>query len=221
MAEEQSDDLPAARVAGRPRPCWRHPPGDDEPARAETTIPQQRRTVGRASTAATGTSPTIPPISPDRNRRTILQPSPVTRSNRSIRPCPPKGDTVEIDLPTDESTDSEADEASDNEIHDLALAVETSGLSPQGHEVTSRPSDDDQGETVRIVTEAVEHGGPGREMARSGRLAGRRGRRARSAEPAEFLEPEHWIVNLMKASRKPATCRSQSAENPAQKGLPP
>ena len=31
--------------------------------------------------------------------------------------------------------------------------------------MTSRPSDDDQGETVRIVTEAVEHGGPGREMA--------------------------------------------------------
>ena len=76
-----------------------------------------------------------------------------------------EGDTVEVDLPTDESTDSEADEASDNEIHDLALAVETSGLSPQGHEVTTRPSDEDQGETVRIVTEAVEHGGSGREMA--------------------------------------------------------
>ena len=81
----------------------------------------------------------------------------MTRPNRSIRPCPPKqDDTVEDDLPTDDSTDSEADEASDDEIHDLALAVETSGLSPQGHEVTSRPSDDDQGETIRIVTEAVE-----------------------------------------------------------------
>ena len=80
------------------------------------------------------------------------------------------------------------DEASDDEIHDLALAVETSGLSPQGHEVTSRPSDDDQGETIRIVTEAVETGGPGRELAPAV-VTGRRGRRARSARPAELLEP--------------------------------
>ena len=38
----------------------------------------------------------------------------------------------------------------------MALAVEKSSYSPQGHEVTSPPSDDDQGETIRIVTEAVE-----------------------------------------------------------------
>ena len=122
------------------------------------------------------------------------------------------GDTVEVDLPTDESTDSEADEASDNEIHDLALAVESSGFSHQGHEVTSRPSDDDQGETVRIVTEAVEHGGPGREMAPAVSPA------AGAAEPARPNPPNSsnpcWIVNLMKASRMPATCRSHSRSNP-------
>jgi N utilization substance protein A len=71
-------------------------------------------------------------------------------------------DAVGEDLPTDDSTDSEADEASDNEFHDLSLAVETSGRSPKGHEVTSRPSEDDQDETIRIVTEAVEQGGPTR-----------------------------------------------------------
>ncbi len=38
----------------------------------------------------------------------------------------------------------------------MALAVEKSNYSPHGHEVTSPPSDDDQGETIRIVTEAVE-----------------------------------------------------------------
>ena len=53
--------------------------------------------------------------------------------------------------------DPEHDEADDDEIHDLALAAETSGLSTHGHEVTFPPSDDDQSETIRIVTEAVEH----------------------------------------------------------------
>jgi transcription termination/antitermination protein NusA len=54
--------------------------------------------------------------------------------------------------------DSENDDKGDDEIHDLALAVETSAYSPHGHEVTFPPSDDDQGESIRIVTEAVEPG---------------------------------------------------------------
>ena len=60
----------------------------------------------------------------------------------------------------DDSTDSERDEASDDEIHDVALADEKSSYSPHGHEVTSPPSDEDQGESIRIVTEAVEQSGP-------------------------------------------------------------
>jgi N utilization substance protein A len=63
--------------------------------------------------------------------------------------------------PPDDSTDSERDEASDDEIHDVALAVEKSSYSPHGHEVTSPPSEDDQGESIRIVTEAVEQSAPG------------------------------------------------------------
>ena len=70
--------------------------------------------------------------------------------------------------PPDDSTDSERDEASDDEIHDLALAVEKSNYSPHGHEVTFPPSDDDQGETIRIVTEAVEQSEPGAEAAAAG-----------------------------------------------------
>ncbi len=62
----------------------------------------------------------------------------------------------------DDSTDSERDEASEEEIHDVALAVETSSYSPQGHEVTSPPSENDQGEGIRIVTEAVEQTAPKR-----------------------------------------------------------
>ena len=80
------------------------------------------------------------------------------------------------ELPPDDSTDSERDEASDDEIHDVALAVEKSNFSPHGHEVTFPPSDDDQGETIRIVTEAVEQsepGGRGRRAVGSGARAGR------------------------------------------------
>ena len=63
---------------------------------------------------------------------------------------------------------SERDEASEEEIHDVALAVETSNYSPQGHEVTSPPSENDQGEGIRIVTEAVEQTAPKRASGASG-----------------------------------------------------
>ena len=43
----------------------------------------------------------------------------------------------------------------------MALAAEESGLSTHGHEVTSPPSEADQGETIRIVTEAIEFGETG------------------------------------------------------------
>jgi len=47
--------------------------------------------------------------------------------------------------------------AESDEIRDLALASE--GTTTQnGHEITSAPSDADQDETARIVTEAVEEG---------------------------------------------------------------
>jgi N utilization substance protein A len=68
-------------------------------------------------------------------------------------------DAVGDELPFDESPDAEAIEASDDEIHDLSLSDEFSGHPLHGHEVTSRPADDDQGEAIRIMTEAVENGG--------------------------------------------------------------
>ncbi len=48
--------------------------------------------------------------------------------------------------------------ADSDEIRDLALAAETSGRDDDGHEVTSPPSNADQDETSRIVTEAIESG---------------------------------------------------------------
>jgi len=47
--------------------------------------------------------------------------------------------------------------------HGLALASEGSPFDESGHEVTTAPSDADQSETVRIVTEAVTTGSPSRE----------------------------------------------------------
>ncbi len=70
-------------------------------------------------------------------------------------------------LPRDDGPESERDEANNDDIHDVALAVETSSYSPQGHEVTSPPSEQDQSETIRIVTEAVEQSAPGRPAAGS------------------------------------------------------
>jgi N utilization substance protein A len=50
------------------------------------------------------------------------------------------------------------------EIRDLVLAEEGSGAVVEGHEVTAAPSDADQNETARIVTEAVETGASPQEI---------------------------------------------------------
>ena len=119
--------------------------------------------------------------------------------------------------PTDDSTDSERDEASDDEIHDVALAVETSGQSPHGHEVTSPPSDDDQGETIRIVTEAVEHGEPARPSL-PGEPAGRIGRPPRRPPAAIRRSPRSNRQNRRPHDecRRPRrrSCRRQSGPTP-------
>ncbi len=71
---------------------------------------------------------------------------------------------AEGDFLPENGSDLEQDEANDGEIHDLALAVETSGISSHGHEVTFAPSNDDQNETMRIVTEAVAEGEDGQPL---------------------------------------------------------
>jgi N utilization substance protein A len=71
-----------------------------------------------------------------------------------------------------EELDLTASEKSD-EIRDLALAAETSRSEDDGCEVTSPPSDADQDETARIVTEAVEAGSSPQEIEASEAGAGR------------------------------------------------
>jgi N utilization substance protein A len=63
-------------------------------------------------------------------------------------------ETIELD--SDELDLTASDES--DEIRDLVLATEGSGTEIDGHEVTAAPSDADQNETARIVTEAIEDG---------------------------------------------------------------
>ena len=63
-----------------------------------------------------------------------------------------------------DATDEDTQDAGPAEdLRDLALAAEGSDFEESGHEVTTAPSDADQSETVRIVTEAVTTGSPSRE----------------------------------------------------------
>ncbi len=79
----------------------------------------------------------------------------------------------------DEDGEVEGDDA--GELHDVALAVESSGHPRQGHEVTFPPGDDDQGSTARIVADAVE----GTEAESEDFAAGPRQRPGRSTEDTE------------------------------------
>ncbi|MBV8233538.1 MAG: transcription termination factor NusA [Planctomycetaceae bacterium] len=78
--------------------------------------------------------------------------------------APDRSDAEELGLTASEKSD---------EIRDLALAAETSSSGDDGCEVTSPPSDADQDETARIVTEAVEAGSSPQEIEASEAGAGR------------------------------------------------
>ncbi|HMF35686.1 MAG TPA: transcription termination factor NusA [Isosphaeraceae bacterium] len=161
LAEELSEELPRRKGGRAAAALLEAPPSNDEtgPSGNDDSPAEETRSV--ELTAENGTSPddSADHIQTDTQTHSSAIPSDSTGIHRSALP-PEQDDVVGNELFSDESPDSEGDEASDDEIHDLALAVETSGLSPQGHEVTSQPHDDDQGAAIRIVTDAVELGGP-------------------------------------------------------------
>ncbi len=161
LAEELSEELPRRKGGRAAAALLEAPPSNDEtgPSGNDDSPAEETRSV--ELTAENGTSPddSADHVKTDPQTHSSAIPSDSTGIHRSALP-PEQDDVVGNELSSDESPDSEGDEASDDEIHDLALAVETSGLSPQGHEVTSQPHDDDQGAAIRIVTDAVELGGP-------------------------------------------------------------
>ncbi|HWE35844.1 MAG TPA: transcription termination factor NusA [Isosphaeraceae bacterium] len=88
-------------------------------------------------------------------------------------PAPPEADGLDHDLAdaapptTDDEADADEPEPDADEPaapRDLALAAEEAGVDPDGHEVTSPPSDDDQGDSIRIAMAAVETGPSPREL---------------------------------------------------------
>src|SRR5208282_3858309 len=166
LAEELSEELPrrkggrtaAALLEAPPSNAETGPSGNDD-SPADDSPAEETRSVELTAANGTGPDDSADHVQTDTQTHTSAIPSDSTGIHRSALP-PEQDDVVGNELASDESPDSEGDEASDDEIHDLALAVETSGLSPQGHEVTFQPHDDDQGAAIRIVTDAVELGGP-------------------------------------------------------------
>lgn len=153
--------------------------------RAETLAEQQqdedlpRRKGARPASPAAAPSPETdaesleqPPPSlddllgePPDSEKVSLEPGASSEFDSDVEPT---AALLESDLESDgnlnidEDSDSELSELEssnrENDSHDRALAEEASGRNTEGHEVTHPPVDDDQSETERIVTEAVEAG---------------------------------------------------------------
>ena len=150
LAEEQTDELP--RRKGSRGSAASEPARSSIPWKKENRIaPQTRR-----------------PSAQERRRRVCGAEMPMIQEDTAdaaigeLDSALPTELASEIDGESfpDDGPDSERDEASEEEIHDVALAAESSSYSPQGHEVTSPPSEHDQGAGIRIVTEAVEQTAP-------------------------------------------------------------
>jgi N utilization substance protein A len=153
LAEEQADELPR-RKGGRAAAALLESPPGGEPVEAGLEGGPDAAELELAGETDETQPETIAEVEHDQSSPALSD----STGNRHSD-LPSEDEAVGDDFPAEESPDAEADEASDDEIHDLALAVETSGYPGHGHEVTSRPRDDDQGEAIRIVTEAVEQGG--------------------------------------------------------------
>jgi N utilization substance protein A len=183
LAEELSEELPRRKGGRAAAALLEAPTSNDETTPSGNEDSPEEETLSAEHTAENGTGPvnSADQLETDAQTHTSAIPSDSTGIHRSALP-PEQDDVVGNDSASDEGPDSEGDEASD-EIHDLALAVETSGLSPQGHEVTSQPHDDDQGAAIKIVTDAVELGGPAGPPGPAPAPAGE------SAGPARAVQP--------------------------------
>ncbi len=164
LAEAQTEELPrrkgARTFASEPAPAVVRPDQDEAESASESGSDNEGGSeADKEDTAdgaqANGESEGEYLDNDNDNDLMMTDPDAMTAETRSALPADHADAVVGDSLP-DDSLDPERDEASDDEIHDMALAVEKSPFSPHGHEVTFPPSEDDQGESIRIVTEAVE-----------------------------------------------------------------
>ena len=153
LAEEQAEEMPRRKgVRGRVARPGRVGGRGAADGGERSLRPDPRADPRRALRQRAAPSRDTPRESADRRRR-IGRPTPRTGV-----------DAEELDLTASDKSD---------EIRDLALAAETSRSEDDGREVTSPPSDADQDETARIVTEAVEAGSSPQEIEASEAGAGR------------------------------------------------
>jgi len=136
-------------------------------ARAETLAEEQAEEMPRRKGARVAAPPAPEPSDEGSARPTLDE---LFGGEGDARPAPTNGDEeaapAETSADPGNGEDSYLTPADDSdEIRDLAIASEGSGgAEVDGHEVTSPPSDADQNETERIVTEAVEAGASGHEI---------------------------------------------------------
>ena len=151
LAEEQAEELPRARGNARPHePGARRAEGTDSDTDAEAD--------GQAGPAPDDGHRPGPDADAELDADIDSSTTRLDTSDEELGAASPPAPSLsaEGDPLSDDGTDSEQPKATDDEIHDMLLAVEIGGISTHGHEVTSPPSDD--GRTLRIVTDAVEMG---------------------------------------------------------------
>ena len=141
LAEQQAEEMPRRKGARAASPSPSESGGEVVPA---------ERGEDRAERTA---EPTLDELfvrnaSPGESLAPDVDESPSS-------PADTNGVGEELDLTASEKSD---------EIRDLALAAEGLRTEEDGREVTAPPSDADQSETVRIVTEAVEAGSSDQEI---------------------------------------------------------
>ena len=146
LAEEQVDDLPRRKGARTPAAPPAEPVAEGAPADAAD---------GRAARIA---RPTLDDLFGDAGRSDSAG---ATNAADLFSPGSDPDSTGDDDR--DAGDEDAREEGSAGDMHDRDLAAEGSNLDESGHEVTTAPSDADQSESVRIVTEAVMTGSPSRE----------------------------------------------------------
>jgi N utilization substance protein A len=143
LAEEQNEEMPRRKGARPAAPAAVESGGEPAPDSGEAR-------------AARGVKPTLDDLFGAEalgNESTAGESAGEAFEDESTAIAPTDADEMDLTGP-DES----------GEIRDLALAAEESGLEEIGREVTSAPSEADQAEMVRIVTDAVEAGASPQEI---------------------------------------------------------
>jgi len=152
LAEEQAEEMPRRKGARPPSPAASDPG-------VEAILAEGDDRAGRAGIP----SPTLDELFGQQGSRKGHTESAET-DDAQARSAQGEGEEDDLDLTTSEKSD---------EIRDLALAAEEAGTEEDGHEVTAPPSEADQDETVRIVTEAMEVNASSPEIEASEAGAGR------------------------------------------------